>query len=263
MNRRAFTLIELLVVIAIIAILAAILFPVFAQARTKARQASDMSNLKQIGLALLMYSQDYDEVLLGLGHYQTDPACNGQWVYWPTLIYPYVKNIGLFYSPQHVFNMGIAPWHCSRNINQNNATGEFLVSYGLNGAHWWEVTAWKDSSSIEERRSRHMGMGDTWLRKSLADLEVPSNTVYVLNGKCPDLWSDRHLDYPLKLGLNNWTCTGTSSWDSRDPDVQGFFNRRQDIVWTDGHVSSREWGSLFPHEYTVQDDEAADPIKNP
>jgi prepilin-type N-terminal cleavage/methylation domain-containing protein len=61
----AFTLIELLVVIAIIAILAAILFPVFAQARAKARQAACLSNTKQIGNALMMYAQDYDETLPG------------------------------------------------------------------------------------------------------------------------------------------------------------------------------------------------------
>lgn len=60
-DRRAFTLIELLVVIAIIAILAAILFPVFARAREKARQASCSSNLKQLGLAFIQYTQDYDE----------------------------------------------------------------------------------------------------------------------------------------------------------------------------------------------------------
>lgn len=61
MKRTGFTLIELLVVIAIIAILAAILFPVFARAREKARQSSCLSNQKQIGLAILMYNQDYDE----------------------------------------------------------------------------------------------------------------------------------------------------------------------------------------------------------
>ena len=61
MKNKAFTLIELLVVIAIIAILAAILFPVFAQAREKARQTSCLSNMKQVGLGLLMYAQDYDE----------------------------------------------------------------------------------------------------------------------------------------------------------------------------------------------------------
>ena len=63
MRKRGFTLIELLVVIGIIAILAAILFPVFAQAREKARQATCLSNLKQIGTALMMYTQDYDEIL--------------------------------------------------------------------------------------------------------------------------------------------------------------------------------------------------------
>src|SRR5262245_16743330 len=64
-SQRGFTLIELLVVIAIIAILAAILFPVFAQAREKARQASCMSNVRQIGLAALQYAQDYDETIVG------------------------------------------------------------------------------------------------------------------------------------------------------------------------------------------------------
>ena len=73
MRRNAFTLIELLVVIAIIAILAAILFPVFAQAREKAKQTSCLSNIKQINTASLMYAQDYDENLAG-GTFANYPA---------------------------------------------------------------------------------------------------------------------------------------------------------------------------------------------
>ncbi|MFO8079838.1 MAG: prepilin-type N-terminal cleavage/methylation domain-containing protein, partial [Armatimonadota bacterium] len=73
-HRRGFTLIELLVVIAIIAILAAILFPVFARAREKARQTSCLSNLKQLGLGMQMYAQDYDE-RFNLSQYQLPGSC--------------------------------------------------------------------------------------------------------------------------------------------------------------------------------------------
>ncbi len=86
---RAFTLIELLVVIAIIAILAAILFPVFAQAREKARQITCVSNLKQIGLATLAYSQDYDETYPMQVY--TNPPGNRN-ISWREAVMPYVKN---------------------------------------------------------------------------------------------------------------------------------------------------------------------------
>ncbi len=88
MKHKGFTLIELLVVIAIIAILAAILFPVFAQARAKARQTTCLSNMKQLGLGVLMYSQDNDE-LFPPSNYSAAPAAGN--VGWYFMVDPYVK----------------------------------------------------------------------------------------------------------------------------------------------------------------------------
>ncbi len=108
-QKRAFTLIELLVVIAIIAILAAILFPVFAQARAKARQASCLSNMNQMGKATMMYSQDYDEMLfpyrtrdvnpfaaqqIALGHTQAATR-----TFYNQLLNSYVKNWDIWRCP--------------------------------------------------------------------------------------------------------------------------------------------------------------------
>ncbi|MGD9498584.1 MAG: prepilin-type N-terminal cleavage/methylation domain-containing protein [Armatimonadota bacterium] len=89
--RRGFTLIELLVVIAIIAILAAILFPVFARAREKAQQSSCLSNVKQWSTAWQMYAQDYDETFGGAYHYNVG--------YYYVVLDPYVKNASLRYCP--------------------------------------------------------------------------------------------------------------------------------------------------------------------
>ncbi len=127
--KRGFTLIELLVVIAIIAILAAILFPVFAKAREKARQASCLSNVKQIMLATLQYAQDYDE-RLPAGYYNNWNSVNP---YTPEIgIMPYAKNIQMFVCPSvvgySITNNLVTPsqtWTASYgfNINQQGALG--------------------------------------------------------------------------------------------------------------------------------------------
>jgi len=93
-NRRGFTLIELLVVISIIAILAGILFPVFAQARERARAISCLSNTRQIGLAHNMYLQDYDETLMPIHYVVANYEYN-----FMQILQPYVKNAGVFNCP--------------------------------------------------------------------------------------------------------------------------------------------------------------------
>src|SRR5688500_15962599 len=104
-TRQGFTLIELLVVIAIIAILAAILFPVFAQARDKARQAACLSNMKQLGMALTQYVQDYDEVLpFQLADVPNDFMSPTAGPTWMRAISPYAKNVAIYHCPSAAFD---------------------------------------------------------------------------------------------------------------------------------------------------------------
>src|SRR5947208_997853 len=114
--RNGFTLIELLVVIAIIAILAAILFPVFAQAREKARQAVCSSNLKQLGTAIMMYAQDYGE---SYPLYVDWPKAQ---IYWYDVINPYVKasdtRSSIFTCPS-----------LAKRIDPTNSSGGYAANY--------------------------------------------------------------------------------------------------------------------------------------
>jgi len=130
-GRAAFTLIELLVVIAIIAILAAILFPVFAKAREKARQVSCLSNEKQIGLALMQYTQDFDEYY-PCGNY-VPGAHYGQG--WAGQLYPYIKSINVFTCPNDSSKLNPS-WTGAKspvsymynlNIGEDDST---MMSYG-------------------------------------------------------------------------------------------------------------------------------------
>lgn len=106
--RHAFTLIELLVVIAIIAVLAAVLFPVFAQARERARQAACLSNARQLSMALYMYTQDHDENFCPSVNYgvpSSDPLC-----IWTNIIQPYIKNQQVFFCPSASNPQFAASW---------------------------------------------------------------------------------------------------------------------------------------------------------
>lgn len=113
---QGFTLIELLVVIAIIAILAAILFPVFAQAREKARQSSCNSNVKQAALAVMMYLNDYDETYPQSYYYRNNQNSAAGYVHWTGITGPYVKNWGIYVCPSDP-NRGVAPTNFSRATN--------------------------------------------------------------------------------------------------------------------------------------------------
>ncbi len=159
-RRPGFTLIELLVVIAIIAILAAILFPVFAKAREKARSASCLSNLKQIGIATMQYVQDYDETY-GYGTIMISGADN----YFPHTLQPYCKSVQVFVCPSgHKGNLpGLSNggtiacsygWNCYVNGKSMAAVDKPAELIQLvdvkSGCHLWDPThIWPPASAAE------------------------------------------------------------------------------------------------------------------
>jgi prepilin-type N-terminal cleavage/methylation domain-containing protein/prepilin-type processing-associated H-X9-DG protein len=212
LNRRrlGFTLIELLVVIAIIAILASILFPVFARVRENARRSSCQSNLKQIGLGIMQYTQDFDETMPLLNN-QNAGTPNER--YWTDSIQPYIKSYQLLKCP-------------SDTNTAQPGVGLTVSSYSANA-----VGIQHPVSQGTSPWSTHDWFGFMYLRLvPLAAIPSPSTTIIVADG----------IDYYWQL--NNAATTTATINSTTSPRQFGEWRERHldtiNTLWADGHVKA-------------------------
>ncbi len=239
---KGFTLIELLVVIAIIAILAAILFPVFASAREKARQTSCLSNVKQMGLATMLYVQDSDEKF-PTGTYETDTP--PVYVYWFDIIMPYVAN---------------------------KSTNVALINSCLSSPHP-EKTGYMMNVRVGGTNEPEVSAADNFFDYStsaaLADLTHPSETIlYTDSDQVPSYGNGVASTSKVNPGSVNGRAaseydppTNDSAWASIDNDtnpdgtspgqVRYRHTTMANIAFCDGHAKSVHRGALTPYNWQV------------
>lgn len=230
-HKSAFTLIELLVVIAIIAILAAILFPVFAQAREKARQAQCQSNLKQWGNAFLMYSQDYDEQLVYNYHYEAGQA--RLW-WWEDDLQPYIKNYQVAVCPSANPKINYT-WRRDQADFRARWPYPLVTTYVGNTASWGGAAGLcqqiKPSGTCNPPLMSNAGTSTA--TNSLATLEDPAGTVVVTEGWTKEIW--RIETVAAWRGRSGFI----EAYDIRSRNiVEGRHGDMNNILFADGHVKA-------------------------
>ncbi len=179
--KRGFTLIELLVVIAIIAILAAILFPVFAKAREAARKTSCLSNLKQLGTGMMMYAQDYDEIMPSARFGTTPnglwgtPTWNAYgWSYVFALMDPYTKNSGIYGCPS---TQGTMVGPATNRIKVSYGYSEYIYNIGYGHANLAALSGnrYGVASIAVIADSRFAGIFNDWDNGNTGNATYPTN----------------------------------------------------------------------------------------
>ena len=183
----AFTLIELLVVIAIIAILAAILFPVFAKAREKARQSSCMNNMRQLGLASRTYLGDYDDVVVPCYLY----LAPGRLRWYADLLAPYTRSDQIAECPNGSFEYDFGRDDLPPGEGANRRILRW--SYGGNNWHFWPNGQAQDPDLLGSMGVNRPGLS---INASDSDIKNPSNCILLAESKSLEIWTPPMHDYP-------------------------------------------------------------------